>query len=1031
MKRIIAFALCMLLAALLLPAAVADGEAGRTEPGRVTAGEAPQGAPELELDGHAPTGYEGVGGRKSEPDFKTQEAQNPRTNATYQLNDALSATLSDGVLTLSGTGNTPDYSTDEPAPWYGVRGEIRSVVIESGVTGLGALLFYDCPNLESVVIPDGVTYIDVAFYQCVSLKRADLPASVRELRTAAFCDCTSLEAVAMPGVETIGSYAFQNTAIRTVTLPKTLKSIDGLAFFNAEVESYAVEAECEPYTAVDGVLYADGGKTLLMYPPKKADASFAVPAQVKTIGENAFICNSVLTEIDLGSVETLGNGAFANCTGLQSVEIPDTVTKAEYYQFEKCTSLESVRFGAGLKKTAYRMFFGCYSLSEIAFGAIEEIDALTFAYCNGLTEITLPETVKVVGNACFGECAQLRSFTTTALEYLPYQALMNCTALSELNLNEGMKTIYRYAVYNARSLSDVEVPASVTIVHDNAFDKRYTAVHVKNTKLTPYGNYGWRMQDYISFDVVHRYDEAFRVLELVNAERAKEGLNPLKIDDELTENAMRRSAELAVLFSHTRPDGSAFYCGYDGNLWGENIAAYQRNADEVMNSWMNSQGHRENILTGRFDSIGVGCVEVGGRLYWTQWFGVGVTDTDCAQRENRTERYCVGFAAETFQEASTSAGVSFWFGMIPEYHYLFDVSDTALVLDAGETRVIGATLTAVCEDDDGVHRYQPLVYPDDQLVWSVEDPSVASVENGVVTAKANGKTVIRVATRNGFFSQTIALTVGRPEIASVAFAEGDVRYKGETAYTVYDGRAKKPRVIVTDTEGAVMDPSAYTVAYRGNTDPGTAFVDVTANGKTVSRMFKIYLPATETTAVSNVESGVRVSWKAVPGAKGYVIYRRAWNLIDSGWTTFERWNNTTATEWIDTKVYAGTRYQYGVKAYFLDPMDNYNLGLVGPLKTTVRITTRRVTDVTPGSKRLTVRWSGSKLFTGYQVQIATDANFTKNVKTVKITNPAQYRTTIKSLKANTVYYVRVRSYHVFEGMTYAGGWSASVQAKTK
>ncbi|MBR2644809.1 MAG: fibronectin type III domain-containing protein, partial [Clostridia bacterium] len=100
-------------------------------------------------------------------------------------------------------------------------------------------------------------------------------------------------------------------------------------------------------------------------------------------------------------------------------------------------------------------------------------------------------------------------------------------------------------------------------------------------------------------------------------------------------------------------------------------------------------------------------------------------------------------------------------------------------------------------------------------------------------------------------------------------------------------------------------------------------------------------------------------------------------------------------------------------------------------KTTVRITTRKLTSVTGGSKQLTVKWECSKNFTGYEVQIATDAAFTKNIKTVKITDAKTYQTTIKSLKSSTTYYVRVRSYHDFEGMTYYGGWSNVLTGKTR
>ena len=271
---------------------------------------------------------------------------------------------------------------------------------------------------------------------------------------------------------------------------------------------------------------------------------------------------------------------------------------------------------------------------------------------------------------------------------------------------------------------------------------------------------------------------------------------------------------------------------------------------------------------------------------------------------------------------------------------------------------------------------------------------------------------------------------------TVELNKADVEYKGTTPYRVYNGKAQTPRVIVKDKSGKTVSASKYTVTYRNNTKPGTAYADVvmkdTGAKKTV--WFKIYLPATTSTTVKNVgngywndgTNGIQVSWKKVEGAKGYVIYRRAWNLQSKGWTTFERWNNTKSTTWIDTKVYPGTRYQYGIKAYFDDPMDNYNLGLVGPLKTMVRITTRQFTQsgaANDNPRMWTLIWSPSSLFTGYQIQIANDKEFTKNVKTVTINDPKTNRYQFRGLKKNIWYHTRVRSYHVFEGVTYYGAWS--------
>ena len=263
--------------------------------------------------------------------------------------------------------------------------------------------------------------------------------------------------------------------------------------------------------------------------------------------------------------------------------------------------------------------------------------------------------------------------------------------------------------------------------------------------------------------------------------------------------------------------------------------------------------------------------------------------------------------------------------------------------------------------------------------------------------------------------------------ARLAFDPADVKYKGTTPYVIRDGRPKTPRVTVTDAAtGETIDPEFYRLSYQNNVEAGTAFVTASfLNGYAgkASRMFKIYLPATKWTKVENTEEGVCVTWDAVEGAGGYVIYRRAWNRQSSDWTSFARWNNTKGTAWVDTKVYAGTRYQYGIKAYPFDPMDNYDLGVVGPLKTTVRITARTLESVTAGTKRMTVRWSPSKNFTGYEIRYSTDIGFASGVKTVRITDPKTCETVVRGLTTKKIYYVQVRSYQLFEGTEYFGGWS--------
>ncbi|MBA2176273.1 hypothetical protein H0266_15350 [Halobacillus locisalis] len=115
------------------------------------------------------------------------------------------------------------------------------------------------------------------------------------------------------------------------------------------------------------------------------------------------------------------------------------------------------------------------------------------------------------------------------------------------------------------------------------------------------------------------------VVELTNVEREKQGLAPLKLDTELSAVAKDKSLDMQNngYFSHTSPTyGSPFDMmesyGIDYRTAGENIAMGQTSPEQVVNGWMNSEGHRENIMNPNFTHIGVGHAEGGN--YWTQMF---------------------------------------------------------------------------------------------------------------------------------------------------------------------------------------------------------------------------------------------------------------------------------------------------------------------------------------------------------------------------------------------------------------------------
>ena len=204
--------------------------------------------------------------------------------------------LSEGTLTVSGTGAMADYATSNKTPWNANKGNITSVVIGSGVTSIGNYAFEDCTNLASVSIPASVTRLgDHAFKNCGTNAAA---------LTVTFAEGTS--------PMTIGEYAFKKANLTSITIPNRVTSI-GKSAFN----------ECTNL------------------------ASVSIPASVTSLGEEAFLqCGTNAAALTVTFAEgtspmTIGLAAFAK-SNLTSITIPNRVTSIGNYAFHKCTNLATI-----------------------------------------------------------------------------------------------------------------------------------------------------------------------------------------------------------------------------------------------------------------------------------------------------------------------------------------------------------------------------------------------------------------------------------------------------------------------------------------------------------------------------------------------------------------------------------------------------------------------------------------------------------------------------------------------------------------
>lgn len=205
------------------------------------------------------------------------------------------------------------------------------------------------------------------------------------------------------------------------------------------------------------------------------------------------------------------------------------------------------------------------------------------------------------------------------------------------------------------------------------------------------------------------YAESSRVISLVNKERAQAGRSPVSMDKDLQEAAMQRAAETAIYFDHTRPDASSCFTA-SSKAYGENIAAGQTTAKQAMNGWMNSSGHRANILKESYTSIGVGYFSQGDIHCWVQLFGVG-SAAPASVAKDRTRTFSVRTASEYFKPYFTSS--------------------KTLAVAKGQS----AKASDIRVENLGFSYYKPILEPQ-TFSWSSSNPSVASVSSkGKVTGK--------------------------------------------------------------------------------------------------------------------------------------------------------------------------------------------------------------------------------------------------------------------------------------------------------
>lgn len=403
---------------------------------------------------------------------------------------------------------------------FDIGGSLQSVVLPNSLRRIGQRTFSGCNDLTTIEIPDSVTEIgEDAFSCCSSLQEVRLSQNLAIIANTAFVACDNLKEIELPqSLTEIGDRAFAQSGLIKITIPQGVKVIGDSVF-----------SMCYDLTEV---LLSDGLTTIgdsAFYDCTQL-TEVRIPNSVKSLGSTAFVGCSELKSVTVGAgikwinsntfygcsnlenviltegLEGISSGAFYGCVSLYKVLIPQSVTSISSDAFpENVVWLVYADSYAhtyaqendimylvydGATEPEYHTVDGvlycvingeAYAISSeervtnvIIPATVEGYPVVelrgTFKNCNTLQSITLPDSLRRIGDETFYYCMNLKGITIPdSVTEIGESAFYACRRLKEVQLPKSITRIADYAFYGCASVKEIEIPQGVTEIGEYAF----------------------------------------------------------------------------------------------------------------------------------------------------------------------------------------------------------------------------------------------------------------------------------------------------------------------------------------------------------------------------------------------------------------------------------------------------------------------------------------------------------------------------------------------------------------------------------